>query len=688
MLSQKALEDLLESRLAPYAIHARTSRGRSHPDHDTGYRALYQRDRDRIVHSASFRRLQYKTQVFVSVMEGDYYRNRLTHTLEVTQIARTVARALSLNEDLTEALALVHDVGHGPFGHSGESALNEVMREKGGFNHNLQGLRIVDLLEHRYARFPGLNLTYETREGFSKNLGDYRDRAGFMVEESPSLEVQLAGHADEIAYDTHDIEDGLVSGVIDEAALDELELWRDAGYQLLSESPELKTDQRLRWRSCVRRLISRLVNDLIAGTETALKQHKIQTLSDVRACKTPLVIFSERLAPQKRKLEDFLHRKFYNHPIVREKTALWQKRLKQLFGAYQSDPSKLPQDELKRVDSEGETLERIICDYVAGMTDRYAAKQWEALVGSGIPARTQPPAFTFRPAIAEDKQYLYELNRETMREYFAEAWGPWDEKVQYEQFCSYFDPAINQIILVDRRPAGVLSVKHEPGKMLLWEMQIGAEFQRRGIGSAIMSDLCREARLKNVAIELQVMKVNHGARRLYERHGFVVYEENNDYTLMRFTPILSQQPPEYSLRPATKDDAPFVYALDRETMRDVVAKTWGEWNEAVQLKFFNERFDPARLQIVLVKNDLAGILSVVRETNRTFLRDIQIQTRLQNRGIGTQIIQRVKRDAAALKLPLELQVLKPNDLARRLYERLGFIRYGETQTHILMRATP
>jgi dGTPase len=383
MLDHKTLEDLLSSRLAPHAMHASASRGRRHADHETGYRALYQRDRDRVIHSSSFRRLQYKTQVFVSVMEGDYYRNRLTHTLEVTQIARTIARALSLNEDLTEALALVHDVGHGPFGHSGERALNDVMREHGGFNHNLQGLRIVDLLEHRYARFPGLNLTYETREGFSKNLGTYRDKAGFLAGESPSLEVQLAGHADEIAYDTHDIEDGLVSGVIDESALDELELWGDVSRQLRDEHPALRDDQRLRWRSSVRRLIGRLASDLIQGTESELRRHKIETLSDVRACRAPLVVFTAQVAAQKAKLEDFLHRKFYNHPRVKDKTALWQGRLKQLFAVYQNDPLKLPDDARKRMDTEGESLPRVICDYVAGMTDRYAAKQWDLLAGGG-----------------------------------------------------------------------------------------------------------------------------------------------------------------------------------------------------------------------------------------------------------------------------------------------------------------
>ncbi len=382
MLNADRLHEIFESRLAPYAMRAENSRGRPHPAHEAPYRGLYQRARDRIVHSAAFRRLQYKTQVFVSVMEGDYYRNRLTHTLEVTQIGRTVARALALNEDLTEALCLAHDLGHGPFGHSGESALNEVTRGCGGFNHNLQGLRVVDRLERRYARFPGLNLTYETREGFSKNLGAQRGSFGFIAGEFPPLEVQLAGHADEIAYDTHDIEDGLVGGVIDEAALKKLDLWRATEQDVLRECPELKDDFRLRWRSCVRRLISRLVLDLIGGTEAALRANRIQTFADVRKCAAPLVAFSHEVDEQKARLEDFLHENFYNHPLVREKTKLWQERLKQLFEAYRKDPARLPDDHRARVNTEGETLERVICDYVAGMTDRFATKQWEILVGS------------------------------------------------------------------------------------------------------------------------------------------------------------------------------------------------------------------------------------------------------------------------------------------------------------------
>jgi len=381
------IEDILESHLAPYAVRAADSRGRLHADHETAYRGTFQRDRDRIVHSSAFRRLQYKTQVFVSVMEGDYFRNRLTHTLEVTQIARTIARALRLNEDLTEALALAHDLGHGPFGHSGESALDEVMRSKGGFDHNAQGLRVVDFLELRYPRFLGLNLTYETREGYVKNYvpdgrpGRPRAALGFAGNEMPSLEVQLVGHADEIAYDTHDLDDGLVSGALDENAVRSVALWRRIEKQVVSESDVFKTEPKLRWRAIVRRMIATLVTDLLGETQRRLNEHRIGSLADVRAWPQELIGFSAEMAPQKLELETFLMDRFYNSEHVRAKTRLWQERLKGLFAAYQADARRVPDDFRRRVEERGEPLDRIICDYVAGMTDRFASRQWQDLVG-------------------------------------------------------------------------------------------------------------------------------------------------------------------------------------------------------------------------------------------------------------------------------------------------------------------
>ena len=358
-------------------MRAAQSRGRRFPEAEAPYRGLYQRDRDRIIHCAAFRRLEYKTQVFVHAIEGDHYRNRLTHTMEVTQIARTLARVLGLNEDLVEALALAHDLGHGPFGHAGESALDEVTRAHGGFNHNLQGLRSVDLLERRYPDFPGLNLSYETREGFAKNLSPQRRAAsGFSLGEAPALEVQLVAHADEIAYNTHDLEDGLVSHVLQEDALRTVELWRVADAEVCGEHAVLGRDHRLRWRAIVRRLIRKLAGDLLAETERRLAQAGIQSAEDVRACPRELAGYSAAMTLHLRELGAFLHQFFYSHDDVRRHSALWEGRLKELFQAYLADPARLPEDHRKRVAVEHEPLERVICDYVAGMTDRYAEQQW------------------------------------------------------------------------------------------------------------------------------------------------------------------------------------------------------------------------------------------------------------------------------------------------------------------------
>ena len=378
MLDRADIESHREAALAPYAARARDSRGRRHPEAEAPYRGIFQRDRDRIVHCAAFRRLEYKTQVFVSDLEGDHHRNRLTHTMEVTQIARTLARALALNEDLVEALALAHDLGHGPFGHSGEEALNEVMRQHGGFNHNIQGLRVADLFERRYPDFSGLNLTYETREGWTKNMTpELRARHGFARDEAPSLEVQLVGHADEIAYDTHDIEDGLHSKVISEDALRGMDLWRQTEQEVLGEHTALKADKHLRWHAVVRRMIRVLVGDLLAETERRIAKVKVKTLADVRACRNELAGFSKSMAVKKQILEKYLNANFYLNPEVRKHTGLWQERLKDIFRAYVDDPSRLPETHRERVKKEGEELERVVCDYVAGMTDRFAEMQWE-----------------------------------------------------------------------------------------------------------------------------------------------------------------------------------------------------------------------------------------------------------------------------------------------------------------------
>lgn len=390
---------------AAYAADEARSRGRRRPERESAYRGLWQRDRDRLVHSTAFRRLEYKTQVFVAAAEGDHYRNRLTHTLEVAQIARTAARALGLNEDLEEALALGHDLGHGPFGHAGEEALTEAVAtargvpaerladkevRRGIFDHNVQGLRLVDELERTHPDFRGLNLTYETREGFAKNHvragrpGRPRAELGFSPDESPSLEVQLVGRADEIAYDSHDADDGLASGVLDEDALRSVTLWREVEAGVLKEHPRLRDDARLRRRAAVRRLIGLLVDDLLVETTRRLREQRVETFTDVRTFPGELVGFSAELTAKKKALERFLRHNFYSHPKVDKLRRKWRRRLKKLFFVYLEDPRLLPDDYHARATAgtgDGNTPERVVCDYLAGMTDRYAEQCLRRLCG-------------------------------------------------------------------------------------------------------------------------------------------------------------------------------------------------------------------------------------------------------------------------------------------------------------------
>ena len=299
MLTQQQTKELEEKLLAPYAMKSSSSRGRVHKEPEHPYRSSYQRDRDRVVHSAAFRRLEYKTQVFVN-HEGDYYRTRLTHTIEVAQIARTIACALRLNVDLTEAIALAHDLGHTPFGHAGEEALNELMSSTGGFNHNLQGLRVVDYLEERYPDFPGLNLTWEVREGIVKHSSAF-DKAGIVKElapgESPSLETQVVDIADEIAYDNHDVDDGLTSGLINEDELQKLDIWEDITRNISRKYA--KIEQGKRKYLIIRSLIDAQVTDLISETEKNIRRLRPKTCMDVKRIGRKIVSFS-RITAQKR----------------------------------------------------------------------------------------------------------------------------------------------------------------------------------------------------------------------------------------------------------------------------------------------------------------------------------------------------------------------------------------------------
>lgn len=373
-LNFKEFEDKF---LAPFASKSYNSKGRLHKEKEHPYRSCYQRDRDRIVHSAAFRRLEYKTQVFVN-HEGDYYRTRLTHTLEVAQIARTIAKALRLNPDLTEALALAHDLGHTPFGHSGEDALNELMAKFGGFNHNLQGLRVVDLLEERYPDFPGLNLTWEVREGIVKHSSAF-DRAsrlkGLAPDEAPTLETQIVDIADEIAYDNHDLDDGLTSGLLKEDDLQNLELWEKLCSQIPAKHRQV--DSEIKKYIVIRSLINLQVTDLIEETRNRINRKAIKSAHDVKKQKDKLASFSASMQQLRKPLRELLIRKMYNHYRVVRMSIKAKRFIQELFNFYIDKPQALPAGVQKKI-SQGD-VRRVVCDYIAGMTDRYALDEYKKL---------------------------------------------------------------------------------------------------------------------------------------------------------------------------------------------------------------------------------------------------------------------------------------------------------------------
>jgi dGTPase len=357
--------------LAPYAARAERSRGRRHREPPPRGRSEYQRDRDRIVHSTAFRRLEYKTQVFVN-HEGDLFRTRLTHSLEVAQIARSVARSLRLDEDLTEAVALAHDLGHTPFGHSGQDSLNACMRPYGGFEHNLQSLRVVDVLEQRYAAFDGLNLTFETREGILKHcslknartLGEVGER--FVRKQRPSLEAQTANLADEIAYNNHDIDDGVRSGLLDLEQLAGVRLFARHMRAVLRQYPRLPP-RRLRHET-VRRMIDTLVTDLIRTSAENIRRHAPGSIEEVRLAQ-PLIAFSPRIREESQELKRFLHENLYRHYRVVRMSTKARRIVTELFAALLADTRLLP-PEFQEQAAAG--APRAIADYIAGMTDRYA----------------------------------------------------------------------------------------------------------------------------------------------------------------------------------------------------------------------------------------------------------------------------------------------------------------------------
>ena len=397
-----------QRELAAFAARSDLSRGRRYQEPEHPYRSIYMRDRDRIIHCTAFRRLEYKTQVFVN-HEGDYYRTRLTHTMEVAQIARIIARILRINEDLTEAIALAHDIGHTPFGHSGEEALNELMQADGGFEHNLHGLRVVDVLERRYPDFPGLNLTYEVREAIAKHHTTHDHppaSAEFDFSERPLIEAQVVEVADVIAYDSHDIDDGLKSGLLVEKDLNDVALWRRASEAVEARYDKGKLTADLRRIQAVRQIINMEVTDALEATELNLDWLKLKDPGAVRKCRDNVVTFSDKLKGMKKELEQFLMENLYRHHRVLRMVNKAKRFLTEIFNAYVEDVRQLPVEYQRRMkeeelklregrrgpgapdETELEALRqkaarRIVCDYVAGMTDRYAQEDYIKLFTPG-----------------------------------------------------------------------------------------------------------------------------------------------------------------------------------------------------------------------------------------------------------------------------------------------------------------
>lgn len=366
--------------LTPYAAHDTSSRGRRYPEPSPANRSEYQRDRDRIIHSAAFRRLEYKTQVFIN-HEGDLFRTRLTHSIEVAQIARSIARALGLNEDLTEAIALAHDLGHTPFGHSGQEALNECLSDHGGFEHNLQSLRVVDLLEERYAEFPGLNLTFETREGILKHcsqknareLGELGQR--FLDKTQPSLEAQLVNMADEIAYNNHDVDDGLRSKLLTIDQLMSVSLFAMQYEEVRRYYPHIPARRAI--YETIRRMINYVVTDLIENSRRRINHAGIKSLEDVRRYPEPLIAYSAEVSEKSRELKRFLRQHLYAHEQVTRIMDEAVKIVRELFEVFMHEPASLPPQYREKLRQQNGTREqaRTVADYIAGMTDRYAMRE-------------------------------------------------------------------------------------------------------------------------------------------------------------------------------------------------------------------------------------------------------------------------------------------------------------------------
>jgi dGTPase len=370
--TREQMEEGERTALASAAQKSGASRGRQHSEPSHAYRTEFQRDRARIIHSRAFRRLEYKTQVFLNGT-GDHLRTRLTHSIEVASISRTIARALRLNEDLAEAIALAHDLGHPPFGHSGEEMLAECMRDHGGFDHNRQSARVVELLEKPYPDFPGLNLTFEVREGLRKHERPYKFPAPPGEEyDCPSLEAQVADLADEITYYSHDLDDALDFEILTAARLEESEVWSNSHRAVLARytgvrEPELH-------KLIIREIIDREVHDLVATSTESIAESGVQSADDVRRQTAPLIRYSDELAEANRALRKFLYQNVYYHPRVAEVNLRACETLRRVFEAYLADPDRLGEGAARRVEKEG--LHRTVCDYIAGMTDRYVMEEY------------------------------------------------------------------------------------------------------------------------------------------------------------------------------------------------------------------------------------------------------------------------------------------------------------------------
>lgn len=377
MITRQILETQEAKTLAPYAMFSGQSRGRVYPEEEHPYRTVFQRDRDRVVHTTAFRRLEYKTQVFI-ITEGDYYRTRLTHTIEVAQIGRTIARALRANEDLTEAICLAHDLGHGPFGHSGEYTLNKLMADHGGFDHNHQGLRLIEKLERRFSNFDGLNLSWEVREGMLKHESEY-DKGevyGYDPHLRGTLEAQIVNLADEIAYSTADLDDGLRSGLITPAQLNQdVQLWPILTEELGIHS-KIAIDEVDRHR-IIRRLVGKEVSSVLQATYQALEENNVQTIDDLRTLPHNVVSHQPHFVELNRELKRFLYQKLYRHYRVMRMANKANRLITEMFNTFIEDPSILPPQVQAKIETD--SLHQAVCDYIAGMTDRYAIKEYDRL---------------------------------------------------------------------------------------------------------------------------------------------------------------------------------------------------------------------------------------------------------------------------------------------------------------------